>query len=449
MPTGSKSLLAVSCPSVQFCMAVGETNDSPTNSLAVKWNGSTWSRETSSLFATAGFAQKMWDIDCDVSTRCVAVTIADENGTPTSQVLDRSGVAGTWSAPSGRSDSLTRTFFVDCQPGELGTCIILGSEQDYSGRAALFYDLGSGSLQTRWTVIQYPVVPTNDPWVPNAVTPRAMSCVSATRCLMVGSTSVGQTGTPLVMLFDGTSWTELPSSSGAGRTSISGLSCPTASQCMAIGYESDPCCMMKDIAKAWFIRDAALVSAPGATTVAPTTTAAPTTVATPEPVFVAPTVAPTTLAPTTVPPRTEAPSTTLPAPALSVVRELPVAATPIVANPTLTVGGEVAVTFGGFTPFEYVQLIVASTPQVIGAGFADAQGVVTISGNLPTGLASGSHTLAVYAPESGVGFSQPIRVMAPQLPVTGSNDPTSLYVLALMLFVGGLLIRRARVIGRP
>jgi LPXTG-motif cell wall-anchored protein len=108
----------------------------------------------------------------------------------------------------------------------------------------------------------------------------------------------------------------------------------------------------------------------------------------------------------------------------------------------LSTGGEVTVTFGGFTPFEYVQLIIASTPQVIGSGYADAQGFVTISGNLPTTLGSGSHTLAVYAPVSGVGFSQPITVSKPRLPATGSNDQDRLLLVALMLLVGGLLMRR-------
>jgi LPXTG-motif cell wall-anchored protein len=106
------------------------------------------------------------------------------------------------------------------------------------------------------------------------------------------------------------------------------------------------------------------------------------------------------------------------------------------------------VSFGGFTPFEYVQLIVASTPQVIGSGYADAQGVVTISGNLPANLTSGNHTLAVYAPASGVGFSQPITVSQPMLPATGSDDQSRLYVVALMLLVGGLLVRRSRNIER-
>jgi hypothetical protein len=108
----------------------------------------------------------------------------------------------------------------------------------------------------------------------------------------------------------------------------------------------------------------------------------------------------------------------------------------------LSTGGEITVTFGGFTPFEYVQLIIASTPQVIGSGYANAQGFVTISGNLPTTLGSGSHTLAVYAPVSGVGFSQPITVSQPRLPATGSNDQDRQLMVALMLLVGGLLMRR-------
>jgi hypothetical protein len=134
--------------------------------------------------------------------------------------------------------------------------------------------------------------------------------------------------------------------------------------------------------------------------------------------------------------------TTVAPPSQSVVVGLPRAETPLVPNNSLSTGGEVTVTFGGFTPFEYVQLIIASTPQVIGSGYANAQGFVTISGNLPTTLGSGSHTLAVYAPVSGVGFSQPITVSQPRLPATGSNDQDRLLMVALMLLIGGLLMRR-------
>ena len=141
-------------------------------------------------------------------------------------------------------------------------------------------------------------------------------------------------------------------------------------------------------------------------------------------------------------PDSSTPSTTLPAPALAIVQALPTAPTPIVADAAISAGEEISVSFGGFTPFEFVQLIVASTPQVIGSGYANAQGVVTLSGNLPSNLAAGNHTLALYAPGSGVGFTQPISVSQPTLPATGSDGQNNLFVIAMLLFVLGLVVRR-------
>ena len=171
----------------------------------------------------------------------------------------------------------------------------------------------------------------------------------------------------------------------------------------------------------------------------------PTTPSTPETTSPA-TTAPATTAPaTTAAPTTAAPSsstTTVPPPALATVQALPVAPTPIVADATISTGEEITISFGGFTPFEFVQLIVASTPQVIGSGYADAQGVVTLRGNLPSDLASGNHTLAVFAPVSGIGFTQPITVSQPLLPATGSDGQNNLFVIAMLLFVLGIVVRR-------
>ena len=89
-----------------------------------------------------------------------------------------------------------------------------------------------------------------------------------------------------------------------------------------------------------------------------------------------------------------------------------------------------------------MQAIVASTPQVIGSGHADARGVVTLRGNLPVTLASDNHILAVYLPISGVGFTQPITVSQPSLPATGSKNQSNLFVIVVLLFVFGIVIRR-------
>ena len=164
------------------------------------------------------------------------------------------------------------------------------------------------------------------------------------------------------------------------------------------------------------------------TTTTPTTTTLPTTTTTMTPTTTT-TVAPST--PTTVAP-----------PAESVVVALPLANTPLVADNSLAAGGEVSVTFSGFVPGEFVQLIVVSTPQVIGSGYANAQGVVTLTGNIPAGLAVGNHTLAVYAPVSGIGFKQPISVEALSLPATGSSQ--RLWPIMMILFGGAALIVGSR-----
>jgi streptogramin lyase len=142
--------------------------------------------------------------------------------------------------------------------------------------------------------------------------------------------------------------------------------------------------------------------------------------------------------PTTV----STPSSSVAPPGESEVEALPFAGTPLVADNSISAGAEVSVTFGGFVPGEFVQLIVASTPQVIGSGYADARGIVTLSGDIPASLTSGNHTLAVYAPASGIGFRQPITVAGLTLPVTGASN--RLWPAMMLLCAGVSLIAASR-----
>jgi LPXTG-motif cell wall-anchored protein len=167
--------------------------------------------------------------------------------------------------------------------------------------------------------------------------------------------------------------------------------------------------------------------APPSSSEAPTSTEVPTSSSVP---------------PASTPTTDETPTSSVAPPAESVVDALPVASTPLVTDSSISAGAEVSVTFGGFVPGEFVQLIVASTPQVIGSGYADAQGVVTLSGNIPASLTSGSHTLAVYAPGSGTGFRQPITVDGLTLPATGSSN--RLWPVMVMLCAGAVLIAASR-----
>jgi hypothetical protein len=124
------------------------------------------------------------------------------------------------------------------------------------------------------------------------------------------------------------------------------------------------------------------------------------------------------------------------------IRRLPNAFPALLKDPKVAGGSLLSVTLPGFAPDELVYLLVASEPQVLGITRADAAGEVSLSGQLPTGLNGSVHTLAVFAPESGLGFSQPIRVAAAVLPRAGSSVP--IFPLAVLSIALGLIAMTVR-----
>ena len=159
------------------------------------------------------------------------------------------------------------------------------------------------------------------------------------------------------------------------------------------------------------------------TTVAPTTT---TTTAAPIPTT---TVAPTTT--TTVAPTT---TTTIPvaptaAPSEGDILALPTVnpAQPLRASSAFQPGDEVAVRYSGLVPRQWVQLVVASTPEVLDTALADASGSVSLSGRVPASLQPGTHQIAVFQPQSKTGVRQ---VMTYALPVSPPSAPRSVSVVA-------------------
>ena len=133
-------------------------------------------------------------------------------------------------------------------------------------------------------------------------------------------------------------------------------------------------------------------------------------------------------------------STETPAPVESVVLELPTSPTPLIPDTTLSLGEPVTLEFGGFVPGEFVQLIVASTPRIISSGYADSEGKNRLSGSLPTDLAAGEHSLALYAPESGRGVRQPITIEVSLLPATGTSPFDEVMVMLMLIIVGSCLL---------
>lgn len=140
---------------------------------------------------------------------------------------------------------------------------------------------------------------------------------------------------------------------------------------------------------------------------------------------------------TTQPGTTGAP---VPTPTISTIERLPVSSSLLDGSSPSYPGASFTTQADGFEPLELVQLIVASDPTVVSSGFADSMGRIVLTGSLPESLEPGAHTVALYAPASGIGFRQAIQVSAPALPVTGTTSTDSGAMTAVWLLLGGTLL---------
>jgi hypothetical protein len=82
----------------------------------------------------------------------------------------------------------------------------------------------------------------------------AGSCTSASSCTAVGSMNTGsQTAVPLAEHWDGSTWTvqSTPSPTGPVTSSLSAVSCVSASSCVAVGVSQDSNSVIATLAERW------------------------------------------------------------------------------------------------------------------------------------------------------------------------------------------------------
>ena len=89
-------------------------------------------------------------------------------------------------------------------------------------------------------------------------------------------------------------------------------------------------------------------------------------------------------------------------------------------------GRAISVQYSGFRPGEWVQLIVASTPQVLSTVKADGSGTVRINAALPNDLDEGDHHLVIYRPALKMGIKQPFRYQKPLVTTTTTTTTTTI-----------------------
>jgi hypothetical protein len=217
--TGS-SLVGVSCPRRSACEAVGTYANSSAVSvtLAESWNGQRWSVVRSPDPTGAEFS-RLATVACAGPDRCLAVGYSY---TSTEVTLAESWNGRRWSVLSSPSPSINAVLDgVSC--ARAADCLLVGTFYNSSNNYS--------TLAEHWNGRAISVV-TQDSDLP------AVSCVAAAYCVAVGSFLNASDSQPLAEIWNGSRWSAVktPSPPGASGSYLNAISCLSKTNCQAVGY---------------------------------------------------------------------------------------------------------------------------------------------------------------------------------------------------------------------
>jgi hypothetical protein len=232
-PTGATSteLSAISCTSSTACTAVGHyATSSSSVTLAERWNGSTWTVQTTPN-PSGATESTLLGVSCATSTACIA-TGYYYNSSGVRQTLAESWNGSTWtvqSTPNRTGASLNILLGVSCSA--TNACTAVGGD----------FPTGGGPQETlveRWNGTEWAIQTSANPAGSEASVLHGVSCVSAAICTAVGDYISGGVNVTLAERWNGTAWSLLttPNPSGATLSALWSVSCISGSECEAPGY---------------------------------------------------------------------------------------------------------------------------------------------------------------------------------------------------------------------
>lgn len=227
-PAATESNLSgVTCVTATHCVAVGDVltgtgiNTAP---LAEVWNGSTWSIQgtPNPAGATRAF---LVDVDCTAANQCTAVGSYSKKSGKTFPLAERWNGSNWKLQTTPQPTGSTSTEFNGVSCGSATSCIAAGDTNVIG--AAIVAEVWNG---TSWTV-DSPADPSNGGFL------GGVSCTAANACTAAGDYFNGSAQVSLAERWDGTSWTQQTTANAAGatETELDSVSCSATSQCVAAG----------------------------------------------------------------------------------------------------------------------------------------------------------------------------------------------------------------------
>ncbi len=223
-PAGAANteLTGIGCPSATSCFAVGWTRrfQAPRQNFIMHWNGSSWAIVPAPQLAEG--STRLTGISCGSATGCFAIG-TDELFLDRTLALHWNGLS--WKivpTPNHSAGTLNRLEAVSCRGAT--NCFAVGSWEDpnTSDSAKSLIERWNGSS---WTIVASPNVAPTDRLT-------GVSCPSATSCYAVGTINFGKT---LVERWNGSAWSIVASANSSTGSVFSGISCATPTSCFAVG----------------------------------------------------------------------------------------------------------------------------------------------------------------------------------------------------------------------
>jgi hypothetical protein len=242
-PAGSSAshLAAVSCISASACTAVGTVTTGIRGTLVERWNGTAWS--TQSTPNPSSFSNALTGVSCASASNCVATGYGLSTTniyTPMTELWNGT----SWALqpvplPSGATYSILAA--VSC--ASTSSCVAAGYWEGNGTRSPMA-EVWNG---TSWSLQSVPA-----PAGAEYTSLNGVSCSSASNCVATGAYTVdGSDYQTLAERWDGSSWSIMDTVDLGTDDTLGAVSCTSATACTAVGSQETGPLHYVPIAEAW------------------------------------------------------------------------------------------------------------------------------------------------------------------------------------------------------
>jgi hypothetical protein len=232
----SSLLRGISCTSETSCMAVGSAIELFAGSVAVamQWNGSAWTRLELPTAAEAEGGIMLLDVSCTSASACTATGVYHDSRSGSAHLLIQRWNGREWS--------------LQTPPAAFGGLKAVACASETSCIA-----IGEGSLvAARWNGREWSEQTLASP-SRGSNFPLGIACASASACMVVGEWETGSGTNAFGETWNGSSWTvSTPvTPTGARATRFEGVSCTSATSCVAAGAYTEASGAQLTLAESW------------------------------------------------------------------------------------------------------------------------------------------------------------------------------------------------------